>query len=153
MGTVKDVRAAGVAGGAESPGLGGGGMTTTRELGGGSGGSGGGNLAAMSQNLTGSNVSLPPGTYCGGLTVDGQNVTFLPGNHIILDGPLTFRNGAEAMAIGVTFVMKGERSLLNIVSGSEVDVKAPAIGPLAGLAFFEDVKYNAADPSDISQWH
>ncbi|MDB2438277.1 pilus assembly protein TadG-related protein [Hellea sp.] len=145
LGSIKDVRAAGVAGGAESPGLGGGGTTTTRELGGGGGGSGGGNLAAMSQNLTGSNVSLPPGTYCGGLTVDGQNVTFLPGNHIILDGPLTFRNGAEAMAIGVTFVMKGERSLLNIVSGSEVDVKAPAIGPLAGLAFFEDVKYNAAD--------
>jgi len=108
------------------------------------GGNGGGNAA---ENLTGSNVSLAPGTYCGGLTVDGTNVTFLPGNHIMLDGPLVFRNSAEAFANDVTFVMKGKTATLNIQSGSEVDVKAPGEGALAGLAFFQDVNHNSASPA------
>ena len=92
------------------------------------------------QNLTGSNVSLPPGTYCGGLTVDGINVTFLPGDHIMLDGPLIFRNSAQADGDGVTFVMNGLDSVLTVQSGANVDLKAPSKGPLAGLVFFQDVQ-------------
>ncbi len=118
--------------------------STSKEVGGGNGGGGGGSIV---ENLTGSNVSLPPGTYCGGLTVDGQNVTFLPGNHIMLDGPLTFRNGAEAVADDVTFVMKGESSTLNIVSGAYVKVTAPGTGALAGLVFFQDVHHGSSDAS------
>jgi len=92
------------------------------------------------QNLTGSNITLAPGSYCGGVTVDGINVRFLPGTHTIIDGPLIFRNNAEAVGDGVTFVMSGLNSTLNIESGAQVNMKAPSIGPLAGLAFFQDVE-------------
>lgn len=141
LGSITDIRSAV----ASETGGGGGAATTVKEIAGDTGGGGGG--GAVTENLTGSNVSLPPGTYCGGLTVDGQNVTFLPGNHIMLDGPLTFRNGAEAIANDVTFVMKGESSNLNIVTGAQVDVKAPSSGALAGLAFFQDVRHSASDAS------
>jgi len=105
--------------------------------GGGKGGGKGGGAGA-GENLTGNNVDLPPGTYCGGLTVDGVNVDFMPGNHIILDGPLVFRNNADATAHEVTFIMKGRSSLLNIESGASVDLRAAKTGPLAGLAIFQD---------------
>jgi len=132
LGPIRDIRSE------TSSGSTGGGKRAAKEVGGGGGG------AANSENLTGSNVSLPPGTYCGGLTVDGINVTFLPGEHIMLDGPLIFRNGADATANDVTFVMKGENATLDVVSGATVNVKAPSTGPLAGLVFFQDVHHAPA---------
>jgi len=91
------------------------------------------------ENLTGSNITLAPGSYCGGVTVDGINVRFLPGTHTIVDGPLIFRNNAVAAGDGVTFVMSGLDSTLNIQTGAQVNIKAPNSGPLAGLVFFQDV--------------
>lgn len=107
--------------------------------GGGSGGSGG-TIDGVVENLTGSNVTLQPGTYCGGLTIDGENVRFAPGNHIMLDGPLIFRNDAQAVAEDATFVMNGLNSVLQVQSGSDVHIKAPITGNLAGMAFFQDVQ-------------
>jgi len=95
-------------------------------------------LASFFENTTGSNTTLLPGTYCGGLTIDGRNVRFAPGNHIMLDGPLIFRNDAQAVGDDVTFVMKGAPSVLTVESGANVHIKAPATGELAGLAFFQD---------------
>ena len=105
---------------------------------GGGGPSGGG--SGRNENLTGSNVSLPPGTYCGGLTIDGRNVRFLPGDHIILDGPLIFRNNAQAVGDDVTFIMNGLESTLTVQSGASVELSAASRGPLAGLVFFQDVQ-------------
>lgn len=93
---------------------------------------------AESVNYTGSNKILLPGTYCGGLTVNGQNVTFMPGNYIILDGPLTFKNGARAKAENVSFVLRGEKAVVTVESGSEVYLKAPKVGDMAGLAIYQD---------------
>ena len=90
-----------------------------------------------SQNYTGHSLVLQPGTYCGGLTVDGVNVVFQPGTYIMLNGPLTFKNRASAVADGVTFVMDGFNSVLTVETGSDVFVKAPSRGDLAGLAFFQ----------------
>ncbi|RKQ71801.1 putative Flp pilus-assembly TadE/G-like protein [Litorimonas taeanensis] len=94
-----------------------------------------GDIIEESLNLTGSNSTFYPGTYCGGLTVDGINVNFKPGDYIMLDGALTFKNGAEADAEDVTFAFSGDKALLNIQSGSNVRVKAPSDGPRKGLAF------------------
>jgi len=104
------------------------------------------NLGGAVENLTGNNISLPPGTYCGGLTIDGRNVRFLPGNHIILDGPLIFRNNAEAIGEDVTFVMNGLSSVLTVQSGADVDITAPLEGSkvgMPGMAFFQDVQTQA----------
>lgn len=96
-----------------------------------------GELIEQSENRTGSRVIFSPGTYCGGLTVDGTQVTFLPGDYIMLDGALTFKNGAQARAKDVTFAFSGEQSRLVIESGADVTVKAPETGPRKGLAFME----------------
>lgn len=93
-----------------------------------------------SENGTGSNATFYPGTYCGGLTVDGRSVRFLPGDYIMLDGALTFKNGAQAVADHVTFAFSGNKARLNIESGSNVQIKAPSAGPRKGLAFMEMAK-------------
>ena len=90
-----------------------------------------------SRNYSGNSRVLQPGTYCGGLTIDGQNVTFAPGNYIMLNGPLTFKNGAIARGDGVSFIMNGPNSVLTVETGSTVYVKAPAGGSMAGLAFYQ----------------
>lgn len=90
-----------------------------------------------SMNYSGNSRVLQPGTYCGGLTIDGQNVTFAPGNYIMLNGPLTFKNGAVARGDGVSFIMNGPNSVLTVETGSTVYVKAPAGGAMAGLAFYQ----------------
>jgi len=93
----------------------------------------------VSDNRTGSQVNILPGTFCGGLTVDGIDVDFLPGEYIIKDGPLSFINGAEARANDVTFVLSGKGSVLNIQSKSKVKLKAPSQGERKGLAVMEAI--------------
>lgn len=95
-------------------------------------------LTPESTNYTGENAVFYPGTYCGGLTVDGKNVRFTPGTYIIKDGPLTFKNGASADAQDVSFVLSGQDAVVTVESGSYVNIKAPKTGPMAGLAFFQD---------------
>jgi len=93
----------------------------------------------ISQNRTGSDVDIKPGVFCGGLTVDGINVDFLPGEYIMKDGPISFINGAEAVAKDVTFILSGTGSVLNIQSQSAVLLKAPSEGVRRGLAVMEAV--------------
>lgn len=95
-------------------------------------------LVPESLNFSGNNKIFYPGTYCGGLTVNGTNVVFMPGTYIIKDGPLTFKNGAVADAMDVSFVLTGEGSVVTVESGSYVTIKAPKRGNMAGLAFFQD---------------
>ncbi len=93
----------------------------------------------VSENRTGSYVDIKPGTFCGGLTIDGIDVDFLPGEYIIKDGPLSFINGAEAVAEGVTFVLAGEGAVLNIQSQAQLSLRAPNSGARKGLAVMEAV--------------
>ena len=99
-------------------------------------------LVPVSANLTGGNVVLTPGTYCGGLTIDGISVQFRPGDYIFKDGPLTFLNESQAKADRVTFGFTGEGATLNIESGSSLDIRSAITGPRAGLAFMQMI-----DPS------
>jgi len=90
-----------------------------------------------SENSTGDNVILYPGTYCGGLLVDGIGVTFRPGIYTMLEGELKFKDSAVAHANDVTFILEGEKAKLKIEKGADVFVKAPSNGSLAGLAFIQ----------------
>ena len=100
-------------------------------------------LIAVSDNVTGGNVLLTPGTYCGGLTVDGLRVRFAPGDYIFKDGPLTFLNNSEAMADRVTFGFTGSTATMNIESGSKLKIKAATEGPRKGLAFMQMIDASA----------
>lgn len=97
----------------------------------------------ISRNRTGSDVDVLPGMFCGGLTVDGINVDFLPGEYIIKDGPLSFINGAEAVAEDVTFILSGSGAVLNIQSQSTVNLKARNEGPRKGLAVMQAIDKSA----------
>lgn len=97
----------------------------------------------VSRNRTGSDVNVLPGMFCGGLTIDGINVDFLPGEYIIKDGPLSFINGAEAIAKDVTFILSGSGAVLNIQSQSSVNLQARKDGPRKGLAVMEAIDKSA----------
>ena len=97
----------------------------------------------VSRNRTGSDVDILPGMFCGGLTVDGINVDFLPGEYIVKDGPLSFINGAEAVAEDVTFILAGAGAVLNIQSQSSLKLRAPTEGPRKGLAVMEAIDSSA----------
>lgn len=100
-------------------------------------------LIPVSSNLSGGNVVLTPGTYCGGLTVDGISVRFMEGDYIFKDGPLTFLNQSQAKADKVTFGFSGTGATLNVEGGSSLDIRAATYGPRQGLAFMQMVD-NAA---------
>lgn len=100
-------------------------------------------LIPVSDNLTGSDIYLTPGTYCGGLTVDGLRVQFAPGDYIFKDGPLTFLNNSQAKADRVTFGFLGKGATLNIESGSSLDIRAATKGPRQGLAFMQMIDPDA----------
>lgn len=105
----------------------------------------------ISKNTTGSEVNIKPGVFCGGLTVDGIDVDFLPGEYIIKDGPLSFINGAQAVAKDVTFILSGANSVLNIQSQSSVELKAPSDGPRQGLAVMEAVDRSAPQNRSLEE--
>lgn len=100
-------------------------------------------LIPVSSNLSGGNVVLTPGTYCGGLTVDGISVRFTEGDYIFKDGPLTFLNHSQAKADKVTFGFTGTGATLNVESGSSLDIRAATYGPRQGLAFMQMVNRDA----------
>jgi len=99
-------------------------------------------LIPVSANLTGGNIVLTPGTYCGGLTVDGISVRFTAGDYVFKDGPLTFLNKSQAKADQVTFGFTGVGATLNIESGSALSIRAATTGPRKGLAFMQMVDHS-----------
>lgn len=105
----------------------------------------------VSQNKTGSDVDVRPGVFCGGLTIDGINVDFLPGEYIVKDGPLSFINGAEAVAKDVTFILSGREAVLNIQSESSLNLKARTTGPRKGLAVMEAIDKSAPGNRTIKE--
>lgn len=99
-------------------------------------------LKSNGKNAAEDGYEFSPGTYCGGIDVSGLDVTFLPGQYVIQDGPLVFKKDSSAFADDVTFIMRGPRATLNINNGSSLYVKAPSSGPMAGLAFYQDPTYD-----------
>lgn len=85
------------------------------------------------------NTILNPGTYCGGLKIEGTaSVTLRPGNYIIKDGPLHVADSASFKGVNVGFYLTGSGSLINFEAGTTISLTAPKSGDLAGVLFFED---------------
>ena len=80
-------------------------------------------------------TTLGPGIYCGGLTVRARNVTLEPGVYFIREGGLTIDAEGTITARGVTFVFLGNMGHVDIRSGSDLEIIAPAEGKTAGIAF------------------
>jgi hypothetical protein len=90
-----------------------------------------------------SNTTVPPGNYCGGISVGNgaTNVVFSPGDFIITGGGLTFGGGATASGSGVMFYLTGTNSTyasVNVGNGISLNLSAPTSGTYLGVLFFQD---------------
>lgn len=83
-------------------------------------------------------VTLSPGTYCKGISIQGD-VTFSPGVYVIDGGDLSFGSQATAVGSGVTFVFRNGAGF-DSNGGSNLKLSAPttasASNPYKGVLFF-----------------
>ncbi|MFP5277044.1 MAG: pilus assembly protein TadG-related protein [Acidobacteriota bacterium] len=82
------------------------------------------------------NVTLSPGTYCGGMILNGGNytVTFSPGQYI-MTGNMIVNGGASLVGSGVTFYFDSGSLTMN--GNSHVDLVAPTSGTYAGMLYLQ----------------
>jgi Putative Flp pilus-assembly TadE/G-like len=88
-------------------------------------------------------VTLDPGVYCGGLSLNaGANVTLNPGIYYLDRGSLTVNGGATLTGNGVTLVFTSSNGHnyadATINGGAVVNLTAPTTGPTAGIVIFGD---------------
>ena len=91
---------------------------------------------SSSPNYINAAATLSPGIYCGGLTINGAQVTLNPGLYVI-QGPLVIENGANVSGTGVTFYLTASTSSgtygpLSILSAS-VNLSAPTASATLGI--------------------
>jgi hypothetical protein len=106
--------------------------------------------AGTTYNTGGSNVTLSPGVWCGGITVGNVNsVTFNPGVYILDGGGMKLGSGGGVSGgvsgIGVSFFNTGTNSTyaaIQIINGANSTLSAPTSGSMAGLLFYQDPSLN-----------
>jgi len=81
-------------------------------------------------------TSSGPGTYCGGLTLQGTE-SLSPGVYVINGGTLKVNAGANISGSGVTFYLTNGATL-DMAGSATVDLSAPTSGTYKGLVFFGD---------------
>nr|WP_183573394.1 TadE/TadG family type IV pilus assembly protein [Methylorubrum rhodinum] len=90
-------------------------------------------------NVIASNVTLEPGTYCGGLKITKKAVvTLKPGIYVIKDGPLIVDKEATLTGNDVAFFFTGNNAGLLFDKKTTISLAAPTTGPMAGLLMSED---------------
>ena len=99
-------------------------------------------------NVVSGNVTIGPGTYCGGLHITkGARVTLRPGVYIMQNGPLVVDKDASFTGTNVGFYFTGVRGGLLFDQQSIISLTAPKDGIMAGLLLFED---RLAPPAPVS---
>jgi Flp pilus assembly protein TadG len=110
------------------------------------------NCTAQTTNVhySGGQVTLDPGTYCGGIQISGgTTVTFNPGNYVLLGGGLQVSgNGSSLTGSGVMFYntcnpspCSGGNAGYGSVStsgGTTVNLSGETSGLYAGILFYQD---------------
>ena len=91
------------------------------------------------RKIDGVSTTLEPGTYCGGLTIANKaNVTLAPGIYVIKDGPFEVGTKSTLTGTGVGLYFTGENSSIRFKNESNITLRAPVSGPMAGLLVFSD---------------
>lgn len=99
------------------------------------------NACTFNNKSVSSATTLLPGTYCGGIKITGGNVTFSPGVYYIQNGDLAISGSSMVTANGVTFLMSGPGSNINISTSGTVTMSPdidPSAGQWAGFQFYND---------------
>ena len=107
----------------------------------------------------GTTVTIPPGTYCGGIAISGsvQNVVFSPGQYILVGGGLSVNGAVNISGSDVTFFNTYPGTQTNKYSGIGIDgsgtvaLSAPTTGSYAGLLMYQDpsVPWSASNGSIV----
>lgn len=97
---------------------------------------------------------LQPGNYCNGLLLSGKELILDPGEYHITGGDLTLLAKTVLTGEGVTFILYDDVKL-DMLDGSELNIKAPISGPLDGLLFAQHLDnrsiYNPTFPNATSK--
>jgi len=89
-------------------------------------------------NISSGNVTLQPGTYCGGIQISGTaQVTFQPGNYTIKDGAFRISANSKVKGENVGFYLTGNMTTLQFSGNAEISLSGSLKDELAGLLFFE----------------
>ena len=89
------------------------------------------------KNYNGGNVTLHPGTYCGGINFNNNtNVSFLPGLYV-LNGSKWNVNGGEWTGDGVSFYFHTNKSGIQFNSAVTSTLTPPSNGAYQDIMFFE----------------
>jgi len=86
---------------------------------------------AISENQ---DVTLFPGTYCGGLTIEGNaRVSFAPGIYMFRDGPLLIGDTATVTGENVGLFFDDDTSHFEFNDNADIMFSAPVTGLMAGM--------------------
>lgn len=89
--------------------------------------------------------TISPGTYCGGISVMGGQVTALPGIYIIKGGPLIVSKSSVLRGEDVSFYFVDGPSIFQFNDSASVDLSAPRDGPMAGILLYVDSGASSAE--------
>ncbi|TXN04584.1 pilus assembly protein [Methylobacterium sp. WL103] len=85
------------------------------------------------------NMTLEPGTYCGGLRItQSAVVTLKPGIYVMKDGPLFVDMTATLTGTDVALYFTGDKAGLLFDKGTTISLSAPTTGIMAGLLMSEE---------------
>ena len=80
-------------------------------------------------------VTISPGVYCGGLTIDSRTVVMEPGIYEMRDGPFKTMNNSEVSVLGtlgVTIAFTGSGTVgLDLSGSTNITILGSVSGPLA----------------------
>ena len=91
---------------------------------------------------SGSPYQLYAGTYCGGISVNGNSwLNFNAGTYVLAGGGMSIKGNAVMIGTGVTFYNttgSGGYGAITLSGNTQANLSAPTSGPLAGILFFQD---------------
>ena len=85
-------------------------------------------------------TTLPPGTYCGGIHINGNSpkVTLQPGIYVMADGPFWVDGGAIVAGDQVMIAFVGKGAALQVWGDASVKLTSPKSGTYMNMQFFQD---------------
>ncbi len=89
--------------------------------------------------VSGGSTTIFPGTYCGGVTIEGgATVQMAAGVYVLQSGPFYVTGGATVQGTYVGLYFTGSGAVLNLDTLSNVTLSAPSSGAMAGILVYED---------------
>jgi Flp pilus assembly protein TadG len=91
------------------------------------------NGVKVDANVAGTTL-LKPGVYCGGLSIQSADVKLEPGLYVMQNGSLALQGNSTLSGDGVSILLSGTGSVLDLQGSPEMTLSAMQTGPLANIA-------------------